>query len=149
MGKIKEIAGYRFEKISEDTYIVTYPNGNTLEKYITAAESLMRKLQKEEEKKDPNYIQKQNEKAQKDMQKLKSFCETMNAFQDVLHFDVQNCYKDIGSGTTWITPVAFKRDGSSYMFFMPAEQEELLNASYTEFSKIVSNSLTRIKKQGY
>ena len=143
MGKTQVIAGHTFEKISDDTYMVTFPNGQQCEKYWTAAEGLMKKLQGGNQKpKSEVYTQDDIE-----YKKLLAFATTLNAFQDDIVFHVDTCYKDFGSGLMWTTVMQQrKKDGLVGMFLYPAEQETLLKASYTDFSKFVSAKLSQIKK---
>ena len=140
--KTKTIGGYTFRKISEDTYMVTFPDGHTQEKYWTAAEGLMKQIERKfNPPKSEVYTEKDDE-----WHKLHPFAETLDSFQNRLRFVVNNCYKDAGAGTTWTTIVAKRPNGDEWMFLTPAEQKELLSASYTDFSRIISKTISRIKE---
>ena len=140
------IEGYTFEKIKSDTYLVTSPNGSQQEKYYLAAENLMKQLQRN--KQQTQAISEIYSNVMKEYHKLKAFAEALNAFQDNYTFEVDNCYKDVGNDVVWTTIIANrKKDGASYMFLNPTEQQEILEASYTEFSKLVSTTLSKLKRK--
>ncbi len=147
VGQIQTISGYTFERLSDEEYSVTSPNGSTQVKYYLAAENLMKQLKN---KQNGNTTPKSEVYSpnQPEYHKLKAFAESLNAFQDNYTFELQNCYKDMGAGLTWTTVVATrKKDGSSYMFLTPAEQKDLLTSSYTEFSKLTSTTLSKLKRK--
>ncbi len=148
IGQSKTISGYTFERISDTEYSVTSPNGSTQVKYYLAAENLMKQLinkqngggQPKSEVYNPN---------QPEYHKLKAFAEALNAFQDKMLFDVQTCAKDYGAGIMWTTIIAKRSDSMSYMFLTPAKQTQILEASYTDFAKLISTTLSDIKKGNY
>ena len=144
VGKKQVIAGYIFERISDTEYAVTAPNGATQVKYYTAAENLMTQLQRKE---NDNAVKSEvYETTQQEYHKLKAFAEALNAYQDKLFLDVQTCVKDYGAGIMWTTIIAKRVDGMTYMFLNPAQQKQLLEASYTDFAKLVSTTLSKLRK---
>ena len=144
MGKVTTINGYTFEKTSDTEYLVTSPNGSTQVKYYLAAENLMKQLQRQQ---NGNTTKSEvYNPPQKEYHKLKAFAEAINAYQDKILLDVQTCAKDYGAGIMWTTIIAKRSDGMSYMFLNPAEQKQILEASYTDFAKLISTTLSKIKK---
>lgn len=143
---METIAGYQFERISEDSYRVVQPDGEVVIKYYLAAESLMRRLQKKVcgETKPVSELY---PVGTTEWHKLQAFADLLNGFQSLYFFTVENCYKDAGTGVGWTTVVARRcADDMSFQFFTPLEQRELLSASFTEYVKMASATLSRIKK---
>ena len=149
VGQIITISDYTFERISEKEYNVTTPNGSTQRKYYLFAENLMKQLKNKQNDGGKSKSEVYSP-GQPEYHKLRAFAEALNAFQDKLVFDVQICAKDFGAGISWTTIMAQQRKGGmSYMFFNPAQQKEVLSASYTDFSKLISTTLSNIKKGKY
>ncbi len=147
MAKPMKLEGYTFEKISDEEYKVTMPNGETHIKYYLAAENLIKQLKKQQEERNPNYLEQVHAKVQNEVKKLKAVAETLNAFQDKYTFTVQNCYQDANRGTVYTTIVALRhKDNAEYMYLTSDEVKEIANASFTEYSRIISGLLTKIKK---
>ncbi len=118
MSKVRKIADYKFEKMDDTFYLITFPDGHAERKYAEVAKRFMRELQKEEEKKAPDYEQKQKEKEEKELKKLQLFCDTLNLFQDKVSLELKYCCIDMGAGLYGYTPVATKKqDNSTYMFW--------------------------------
>jgi len=147
MAMKQTICGYTFEKVSNEEYLVTMPDGTQMRKYYLAAESLMKQLKKKAGIPTNEVQLTVYQQGSKEWHKLLAFAELLNSFQDKAIFRVENCCKDASSGTGWTTIVALRKsDGAEYMFLNQREQKELLEASYTDFSKLVSAKLSYVKK---
>lgn len=138
-----QVKGHTFERLSDTDVRITYPDGHQEVKYYLAAENLMKKLQRADKPKPASRIYAPNSK---EYLKLESFAKTLTAFGSSVCI-VENTYLDYGAGTAWTTVIADKNTSMPYQLLSPTEQDEILNASYTEFSKIVSKNISKLKEK--
>lgn len=142
---MKKIGDYTFEKLDEQSYRITYPDKHTELKHYLAAESLMKRLK---EKQNPTNKVKNNvyQPGTEPYFKLQAIVDILSAFVSTHEFAINNVYLDINKGTGRSTVICRrKKDNATYMLLTPTEQEELLNASYTEFSKLLSKKISELK----